>query len=195
MNPKKASRRHLAEFVTTAVHELEEAFHFTVRGNNEMSLSTLTMLTREIFAATLIVGGFVKFKRWSGELRVSTSKFIIWDEWLLEHELSYLDGYRKDVAEMSHNKVSISTFKHCKPGVALSGIRKEERFENGQVNLETLRRGQGAMHYASTDAVISVFAVAAYVDHRCPAVEGARGQSGLVSQSQHRVAPASMDPA
>ena len=56
-------RESLLELITDAGLNLDEAYWFTIRGNNEMSLSSLTMLTEERYAALLLAGKLVTIRK------------------------------------------------------------------------------------------------------------------------------------
>jgi len=56
-------RESLLELITDAGLNLDEAYWFTIRGNNEMSLSSLTMLTEERYAVLLLAGKLVTIRK------------------------------------------------------------------------------------------------------------------------------------
>ena len=71
---KTRVRTVLGQFVLAASSQIDDAYHFSVRGNNEMSFSSFTMLTEDIYAATLIAGELVGLENRKDGLRVTSSK-------------------------------------------------------------------------------------------------------------------------
>ena len=117
-------RESLLELITDAGLNLDEAYWFTIRGNNEMSLSSLTMLTEERYAALLLAGKLVTIRGKGKGLQVMSSKYTHWDTLVEGAGLTSKDG-GLDIAEVTQSRVRLDAFKRRKKGIKLSGIRKD----------------------------------------------------------------------
>jgi len=126
----------LAEFILDAASLIEEAYHYSVRGKNEMSFGTFSMLSDELYAATLIVGRLVTFekpKEGGFLVKAATSE---WTKWLDDCDLSYKHGDGRNVAEMSSQRVRLNAFKHRKSSEAGT------RLTGDRAHVHTIRIGQ-----------------------------------------------------
>jgi hypothetical protein len=92
----------MSQFILDASDHMEDAYHYSIRGQNEMSLGTLTMLSDEMYAAFLIGAQLVSLINKKGGGYKVTSSFSRWDAWLNASDLSYKYGEGQNVAEMSH---------------------------------------------------------------------------------------------
>jgi hypothetical protein len=68
------------------------------------------MQTEEQYAATLIAAELVYFENRKDGLTAKASRIRGWDQWLVEHDMSYNHGDGEDVAEMSDCRVCLDAF-------------------------------------------------------------------------------------
>ena len=107
---RTATRTILSQFVLDAADEVQDVYHLSIRGHNEMSLISFLMQTEEQYAATLIAAELVRFIDGKDGLFVKASRRDGWDQWLETDDLAYNHGFGHDVAEMSHCKVCLAGF-------------------------------------------------------------------------------------
>ena len=63
INAEAEIREALVELIADAGLNLDEAYWFTIKGTNEMSLSSLSMLTKERHTALLLAGKLVTIRK------------------------------------------------------------------------------------------------------------------------------------
>lgn len=114
MRYKQGARNALHLFVAEtalAIHEGGE-YNYTVRGTNERSLMSLTMLTEEEYAFGLLLSGVVTVKKGKDGPYVISSK-IMWEGLLrgLETDDNLLKGEGWNLAEVHSSRIKLSKFK------------------------------------------------------------------------------------
>ena len=124
-----AVRTILAQFITQASQEIDHAFHFTVRGHNELSFGTFCMLSEEQYACMLLSAGLVEVTM-SQKVYQKTSE---WSSWIEDHDL---DKHGLGLAEISISHVLVDAFKHRKPG-----SRRIQSTKDKKENVLTIRIG------------------------------------------------------
>jgi len=112
---KKVIRDALAAFFAGAALVIGHRVHwFTIRGDNELGLQLLTMLSVDEYATVLLLGELVNVtnNRQSEGYIVKTSDSSKWNPFLCSYEL-------RDVAEATRTQVKAETFKHGTRGTKI----------------------------------------------------------------------------
>ena len=102
-----------------------DKYWFTVRRNNKMGLSNVTMLTDTQYAFSLILSEAVKLNKKNGGGWLVSSSKDIWEKLLRGVEVQddlLVDGL--DLAEVSTSKVQVSNFVEVAKGSKGDGTRK-----------------------------------------------------------------------
>ena len=112
------------ESIAQAFSEGNE-YWFTVRGNNKMGLSNVTMLTDTKYAFNLIVSEAVKLKQKNGDRWLISSSKDSWDKLLqgVEVEDNFLVN-ELDLAKVSNSVVHVLKFVEVPRGIKDDGTRK-----------------------------------------------------------------------
>ena len=120
---KKIIRDALAAFFVGAALVIGHRVHwFTIRGDNELGLQLLTMLSVDEYATALLLGGLVNVtnNHQSGGYIVKTSDTSYWTPFLNEYQGEQEGELNlRDVAEATHTQVKAETFKHQHQGTKI----------------------------------------------------------------------------
>ena len=112
---KFATRKVLVRFLYDVALKIGEAYWFTVRGNNEMGLSTLTMLPQEHYAALLLAAELVTLRGGGSKgYTIASTKESHWDPLIDEGKLSNKNEVSKGYAEITKSTVYLDCFKRRK---------------------------------------------------------------------------------
>ena len=121
---KKIIRDALAAFFVGAALVIGHRVHwFTIRGDNELGLQLLTMLSVDEYATALLLGGLVNVtnnRQSAGGYIVKTSDTSYWTPFLNEYQGEQEGELNlRDVAEATHTQVKAETFKHQHQGTKI----------------------------------------------------------------------------
>ena len=123
---QKIIRDALAAFFIGAALVIRHRAHwFTVRGDNELGLCLLTMLSVEEYATVLLLAGLLSVtnNNQSGGYNVKTSDSTYWTPFLDEYQQEYKLRER-EVAEATHTRVKVGLFKHQQQGTKFGETKK-----------------------------------------------------------------------
>ena len=133
---KIETRKLFVRFLLDAALNIGDVYWFTVRGNNELALSTLTMVPEEHYAALLLAAELVTLNRVSGGgYMIKSTKEGHWDPLIDEGGLSNKNKVSQGYSEITKSTVYLDCFKRRKKNSPIDKEGKGKRKPMVQIRI------------------------------------------------------------